>query len=80
MSAKLIKAILLAEDNPADARLLREMLNEQGSHSTELTHVDCTRTDPDRLAQLVTDLLSNAIEFFPPDNEVAPASVSGEII
>src|SRR5271155_3584794 len=41
MSKKLIKAILLIEDNPGDARLLREMFNEQGLHDTELTLVDC---------------------------------------
>ena len=30
------KKVLLVEDNPGDARLLREMLNEQGALSTEL--------------------------------------------
>jgi diguanylate cyclase (GGDEF)-like protein/PAS domain S-box-containing protein len=34
-----IKTLLLVEDNPGDARLLREMLNEQGLHRTEVTHV-----------------------------------------
>ena len=32
MSKKSIKTLLLVEDNPGDARLLREMFNEQGSH------------------------------------------------
>jgi CheY-like chemotaxis protein len=41
MSKKSIKVLLLVEDNPGDARLLREMFNEQGSHNTELTHVEC---------------------------------------
>src|ERR1700731_4457719 len=36
MSKKLIKTILLVEDNPGDARLLRDMLNEEGLHDTEL--------------------------------------------
>ncbi len=31
--------LLLVEDNAGDARLLREMLKEPGSHKTELTHV-----------------------------------------
>lgn len=31
--------ILLIEDNPGDARLLREMVNEQGERETEFTHV-----------------------------------------
>src|SRR5690348_3108359 len=41
MSVKPTKILLLVEDNPGDARLLREMLNEQGLHSTELTHLEC---------------------------------------
>jgi len=39
MSAKAIRKILLVEDNPGDARLLREMLGEQGAAYAELTHV-----------------------------------------
>jgi signal transduction histidine kinase len=35
-----IKAILLIEDNLGDARLIQEMLDEQGSQSTKLTLVD----------------------------------------
>ncbi|MGC2463844.1 MAG: EAL domain-containing protein [Candidatus Acidiferrum sp.] len=41
MSVKSIKILLLVEDNPGDARLLREMLKEQGLHSAELTHLEC---------------------------------------
>jgi diguanylate cyclase (GGDEF)-like protein/PAS domain S-box-containing protein len=37
MTAKSINKVLLVEDNPGDARLLREMFDEQGSHGTELT-------------------------------------------
>jgi diguanylate cyclase (GGDEF)-like protein/PAS domain S-box-containing protein len=39
VSKKLIRMILLVEDNPGDARLLREMVNEQGERETEFTHV-----------------------------------------
>ena len=39
MSKKSLKILLLVEDNPGDARLLREMFNEEGAHKTELTHV-----------------------------------------
>ena len=39
MSKKNIKLLLLVEDNPGDARLLREMVNEQGDRDIEFTHV-----------------------------------------
>jgi len=57
MSAKLIKAILLVEDEPGDARLIREMLNEQGSHSTELVHVDCMSAAERHLAECGVDII-----------------------
>ncbi len=41
MNSRSIKRILLVEDNPGDARLLREMLNEEGAYRTELTLVGC---------------------------------------
>jgi CheY-like chemotaxis protein len=37
MNKKSIKTILLVEDNRGDARLLRDMLSEEGLHDTELT-------------------------------------------
>jgi PAS domain S-box-containing protein len=40
MSTKSLERLLLVEDNPGDARLLREMFKEQGSHNTEVTHVE----------------------------------------
>jgi diguanylate cyclase (GGDEF)-like protein/PAS domain S-box-containing protein len=39
MSLNSLKVLLLVEDNPGDARLLREMFNETGSQHTEFTHV-----------------------------------------
>jgi len=41
MSDKSIKMLLVVEDNPGDARLIREMFNEQNEHRTEFTHVEC---------------------------------------
>ena len=43
MSEPSLKVLLLVEDNAADARLLREMLNDGGSRETELRHVECMR-------------------------------------
>jgi diguanylate cyclase (GGDEF)-like protein/PAS domain S-box-containing protein len=40
MRKKSLRVLLLVEDNPGDARLLHEMLNEQRSHNIELTNVD----------------------------------------
>ena len=34
-----IRTVLLVEDNPGDARLLREIFNEQGPADTDLIHV-----------------------------------------
>ena len=57
MSKKSIKVLLLVEDNPGDARLLREMFNEQGLHNTELTHVECIREAEKYLAERVFDII-----------------------
>jgi len=57
MSKKSIKVLLLVEDNPGDARLLREMFNEQGLHNTELTHVECIREAEKCLAERLFDII-----------------------
>jgi diguanylate cyclase (GGDEF)-like protein len=54
---KSITTLLVIEDNPGDARLLREMLNEQGSHFTALTHVECMSDAEKHLAQNEVDLI-----------------------
>jgi len=57
MSKKSIKILLLVEDNPGDARLLREMFDEQGSHNTELTHVECVSEAEKHLADAAFDII-----------------------
>jgi diguanylate cyclase (GGDEF)-like protein/PAS domain S-box-containing protein len=39
MNSNLMDSLLLVEDNLGDARLFREMFNEQGPHNTAMTHV-----------------------------------------
>src|ERR1700730_15874524 len=57
MSQKSIKTVLMIEDNPGDARLLREMLNEQCWRDIELTHVSCMREAQQYLAQNLADII-----------------------
>jgi diguanylate cyclase (GGDEF)-like protein/PAS domain S-box-containing protein len=57
MSSKSIKILLLVEDNPGDARLLREMFNEEGAHNMEMTHALCMRDAERHLAQREVDLI-----------------------
>jgi diguanylate cyclase (GGDEF)-like protein/PAS domain S-box-containing protein len=57
MTAKSMKILLLVEDNPGDARLLREMLIENGSNQTELTHVEYMREAEKYLAEHVVDII-----------------------
>jgi signal transduction histidine kinase len=57
MSQKSIQTILLVEDNAGDVRLLREMLQEQGLRSTEVTHVECMRDAERYLAEHAVDII-----------------------
>jgi diguanylate cyclase (GGDEF)-like protein/PAS domain S-box-containing protein len=57
MSSKSIKILLLVEDNPGDARLLREMFNDEGAHNTEMTHALCMKDAEKHLAQREVDLI-----------------------
>src|ERR1700681_3183248 len=57
MSKKSIKVLLVVEDNHRDARLLREMFNEQGSHDTELTHVECMGDAEQHLESSPVDII-----------------------
>jgi diguanylate cyclase (GGDEF)-like protein/PAS domain S-box-containing protein len=56
MSDKTIK-ILLVEDNPGDARLIREMLNDPRSHDMELSHVVCLSDAEKFLAEHSVDII-----------------------
>jgi diguanylate cyclase (GGDEF)-like protein/PAS domain S-box-containing protein len=57
MGKKSIKVLLLVEDSQADARLLREMFSEQGSHETDLTHVECMGDAEQHLAASPVDII-----------------------
>jgi signal transduction histidine kinase len=51
------RLLLVVEDNPGDARLLREMFSEHDSHNTELTHVDCMSDAESYLAERKVDVI-----------------------
>jgi diguanylate cyclase (GGDEF)-like protein/PAS domain S-box-containing protein len=57
MSKKLVTTVLLIEDNPGDARLLREMFNEQGAYNTDLIHVECMSEAEEHLAEQAVDVI-----------------------
>ena len=51
------QVLLLVEDNPGDARLFREMLEEQGSHDIELAHVERMCDAEQHLANHKVDII-----------------------
>jgi signal transduction histidine kinase len=57
MTMKSIKTVLLIEDNPGDARLVRETLSEQGPHNTALIHVGCMSEAETYLAEHSVDVI-----------------------
>jgi diguanylate cyclase (GGDEF)-like protein len=57
MSPKLIKTLLLVEDNLGDARLIREMLNEPNSLNTELTQLESMTAAETHLAEHAVDII-----------------------
>lgn len=57
MSRNEIKVLLLVEDNPGDARLLREMFNDQGPHQTELRQVATMGEAEQHLADHQVDII-----------------------
>jgi diguanylate cyclase (GGDEF)-like protein/PAS domain S-box-containing protein len=57
MNKESIQVLLLIEDNPGDARLLREMFNEEGARRTDVTQVQCMSDAEARLAERVFDII-----------------------
>jgi diguanylate cyclase (GGDEF)-like protein/PAS domain S-box-containing protein len=57
MIRKSLRLLLLVEDNPGDARLLREMLNEAGAHNTEMTQAESMGEAERHLAQALFDIV-----------------------
>jgi signal transduction histidine kinase len=54
---KPLKAVLLIEDNPGDARLTREMFNERDTYDSELMHVACMSEAEKHLLEHPVDLI-----------------------
>ena len=52
-----INRVLLIEDNPGDARLVREMLNDYGAYDTRVMHVTCIRDAKKYLAEHAVDVI-----------------------
>jgi diguanylate cyclase (GGDEF)-like protein/PAS domain S-box-containing protein len=57
MNAKLAMSLLLVEDNPGDARLLREMFREQGAAGIEMTNVVSMSHAEAHLAKHAVDII-----------------------
>jgi signal transduction histidine kinase len=52
-----IDALLVVEDNPGDARLLREMFTSSSEHRTKLVHVDSMQNAERYLAENTVDIV-----------------------
>jgi diguanylate cyclase (GGDEF)-like protein/PAS domain S-box-containing protein len=57
MIRKSLKLLLLVEDNPGDARLLREMLNDAGAFKTEIAQAESMREAEKHLLERVFDIV-----------------------
>lgn len=57
MSQNPLRNVLLIEDSPGDARLLREMFTEPGAPDIAFTHVQCLRDAEAHLARHTADLI-----------------------
>jgi diguanylate cyclase (GGDEF)-like protein/PAS domain S-box-containing protein len=56
MIRKSLKLLLLVEDNPGDARLLREMLNEAGAYKTEVRQAESMSEAEKELGERAFDI------------------------
>ena len=52
-----MRTLLLVEDNPGDARLLREMLDDQGAHNITVAHVESMIHAETYLAKNAVDVI-----------------------
>ena len=57
MIGKPLTTVLLIEDNPGDARLIREIFASDPAHKIALTHVDCMRDAEQELSRLTFDIV-----------------------
>jgi diguanylate cyclase (GGDEF)-like protein/PAS domain S-box-containing protein len=57
MLMKSLKTVFLVEDNPGDARLLREIFNEDRSLGVEFIHVECMGDAEKYLARRTVDIV-----------------------
>jgi len=51
------RLLLVVEDNPGDARLFRQMIDQHDTHDTEVTQVDCMLDAEAQLAERTYDLI-----------------------
>lgn len=57
MTKNSIGSVLLVEDNPGDARLLREIFKERGPRDTKITYVQCMSDAERHLALYAVDII-----------------------
>jgi PAS domain S-box-containing protein len=74
--------VLLIEDSPSDARLIREVLCREAPHGFEIEHADCLDAGLERLARRDMDVV--LLDLTLPDSEglatlSAAASVAGAV-
>ena len=71
MPKQSIKILHLVEDSPGDKRLLGELLNEQGSHQTEITQLERLIDAEKHLAENPVDIIVLDLDF--PDAQLLGA-------